>query len=167
MAEAINIIGETRKEKYGSLIPQLKALLDGEKDLIANLSNIMSALKYGMDFFWVGIYFVKGDELVLGPFQGPVACTRIKKGKGVCGTSWEKKETIIVTDVDQFPGHIACSTNSRSEIVVPILKAGDPSTSSGQVFAVLDVDSDKLNDFDETDKIYLEQVARLIEQLQN
>jgi len=165
MADSINIIGETRKEKYESLLPQLKALVEGEKDLIANLSNIMSALKYGMDFFWVGIYFTKVDELVLGPFQGPVACTRIKKGKGVCGTCWEKKETIIVKDVDQFPGHIACSTNSRSEIVVPILKAGDPSTSSEQVFAVLDVDSDKLNDFDEVDQVYLEQIARLIERL--
>lgn len=158
MADSINIIGETRKEKYESLIPQLKALVEGEKDLVANLSNIMSALKYGMNFYWVGVYFTKGDELVLGPFQGPVACTRIKKGKGVCGTSWEKKETIIVKDVDQFPGHIACSSNSRSEIVVPILKAGE-------VFAVLDVDSDKLNDFSEIDKIYLEKVAELISKL--
>ena len=158
MSDSINITGKTRKEKYESLLPQLKALVEGENDLIANLSNIMSALKYGMDFFWVGIYFAKADELVLGPFQGPVACTRIKKGKGVCGKSWEKKETIVVEDVDQFPGHIACSANSRSEIVVPILKAGE-------VFAVIDVDSDKLNDFTDVDKIYLKEVARLIEKL--
>ena len=168
MAELINIIGETRKQKYESLIPQLKALVEGEKDLIANISNIMSGLKYGMDFFWVGIYFAsssealakdgQGDELILGPFQGTVACTRIKKGKGVCGTCWEKKETMIVNDVAQFPGHIACSANSRSEIVIPIMKAGE-------VFAVLDVDSDKLNDFTEVDKIYLKEVASLIEKL--
>lgn len=155
MAETFDIKGTTKKERYASLLPQLKALVEGEPDRIANLANIMSGLKYGMNFFWVGIYFVNDSELVLGPFQGPVACTRIKKGKGVCGQAWEKKESIIVPDVDQFPGHIACSTASRSEIVVPILK-------NGEVVAVLDVDSDKLNDLDETDRINLEDVAKLI-----
>ena len=157
MAESINIKGTGKKEKYESLIPQIKALAEGETDLIANVSNIISALKYGMNFFWVGIYFVKNDELVLGPFQGTVACTRIKKGEGVCGKSWEEKKTIIVDDVDKFPGHIACSSLSRSEIVLPCTK-------KGEVFAVFDIDSDKLNDFDEADRIYLEQIVKIIEQ---
>ncbi len=155
MAESFDIKGTTKKERYASLLPQLKALVEGEPDRIANLANIMSGLKYGMGFFWVGIYFVDGGELVLGPFQGPVACTRIKKGKGVCGQAWEKKESIVVPDVAQFPEHIACSTDSRSEIVVPIMK-------KGEVVAVLDVDSDKLNDLDEMDKRYLEQIAIMI-----
>ena len=161
MAEALHISGSTKKEKYQQLLPQIKALVEGEKDLIANVSNSMSALKYGMDFFWVGIYFVKGDQLVLGPFQGTLACTRIGFGKGVCGTAWKQKGIIIVEDVEKFPGHIACSSLSRSEIVVPCFD------NKKEVFAVIDVDSDKLNDFDETDKIYLQQVAAIIEQCYN
>jgi L-methionine (R)-S-oxide reductase len=162
MAEEFEVTGIDRRQRYESLLPQLRALAEGEIDTIANLANIMSGLKYGMGFFWVGIYFVYDDldELVLGPFQGPVACTRIKKGKGVCGTCWEKAETVIVPDVDQFPGHIACSTNSRSEIAVPVLK-------NGEVAAVLDVDSDKLNDLTEVDKEHLEKVAELISSLIN
>ena len=120
MSDSIAISGETKEEKYLSLVPQIKALLEGETDLIANLSNITSAIKYGMDFFWVGFYFVKNDELVLGPFQGTVACTRIKNGTGVCGACMQKQETIVVDDVDAFPGHIACSSLSRSEIVIPV-----------------------------------------------
>ncbi|HEY6160243.1 MAG TPA: GAF domain-containing protein [Bacteroidia bacterium] len=160
MAESIHISGETKRERYESLLPQLHALTEGEFDTIANLSNIMSALKYGMNFFWVGIYFAYDDrdELVLGPFQGPVACTRIKRGKGVCGACWEKKESIIVPDVDAFPGHIACSSASRSEIVLPVMK-------NEKAIAVLDVDSDKLNDFDETDKYFLEKIVLLISDL--
>lgn len=161
MAESIHISGATKKEKYESLLPQIKSLVEGEKDFIANLSNIMSALKYGMKFFWVGIYFVKENQLVLGPFQGPVACTRIALGKGVCGTSWKERKTIIVEDVDKFPGHIACSSDSKSEIVIPCF------TENGDVFAVLDVDSDKLSDFDETDKLYIEKVVKLIEGLKS
>lgn len=161
MAESIILSGATKKEKYESLIPQIKALVEGEKDFIANLANIMSALKYGMNFFWVGIYFVKENQLVLGPFQGTVACTRIALGKGVCGTSWKEKKTIIVEDVDKFPGHIACSSESKSEIVIPCFD------NKGEVFAVLDVDSDKLSDFDETDKVYLEKVVNLIQELKS
>ncbi len=164
MAESFNVTGITKKEKYESLLPQIAALLEGEKDLIANLSNIMSALKFGMDFFWVGIYFVKNvspdnAELVLGPFQGPVACTRISFGKGVCGTAWKEKRTTVVEDVDQFPGHIACSSLSRSEIVLPAFD------NDGNVKLILDVDSERLAAFDETDKVYLEKVMRLIEKL--
>lgn len=138
------------------LLPQLEALTSGEPDLIANLSNIAAALRQTFNFFWVGFYLVRDKELVLGPFQGPIACTRIGLGKGVCGTSWKEAKTILVPDVDQFPGHIACSSDSRSEIVLPAFK-------NKQVALVLDVDSDKLNDFDETDAYYLEQVMRLIE----
>lgn len=156
MAESISITGSTKVEKYKSILPQLKALVEGETDWIANLSNIMSALKFSMDFFWVGIYFVKDKQLVLGPFQGPIACTRINFGKGVCGASWEQKKTIVVEDVDQFPGHIACSSLSRSEIVLPAFNA------KNEVFLILDVDSEHLAYFDETDKIYLEQVMQLI-----
>ncbi|GAA0892368.1 GAF domain-containing protein [Fulvivirga kasyanovii] len=145
-----------KKEKYESLLPQIEGLISVESDLIANLSNIAAALKFGMDFFWVGFYIVKDDELVLGPFQGPIACTRIRKGKGVCGTSWEKAETVLVPNVDEFPGHIACSSDSKSEIVLPAIK-------DGEVALILDVDSDKLNDFDETDKVYLERLMKLIE----
>lgn len=152
MAEELNITGSTREEKYKSLLPQIDALLDGETDAIANAANIAAALRQTFGFFWVGFYFVKTDELVLGPFQGDIACTRIQKGRGVCGTAWAKKETIIVPDVDLFPGHIACSSLSKSEIVIPILK-------SNEVIGVIDVDSDSLNDFSETDKIYLEQIA--------
>jgi GAF domain-containing protein len=159
MAESLSVSGTTKKEKYESLLPQIKALIEGETDFIANLSNIMSALKFGMDFFWVGIYFVKDNELVLGPFQGPVACTRIGLGKGVCGTSWKEKKTIVVEDVDQFPGHIACSSLSKSEIVLPAFDK------NGNVSLILDVDSEHLATFDETDKLYLEQLMRLIEKL--
>lgn len=156
MAESISVTGTTKAEKYESLIPQLKSLVEGEPDFIANLSNIMSALKYTMDFFWVGIYFVKDKQLVLGPFQGPVACTRIAYGKGVCGKSWELKKTILVEDVDQFPGHIACSSLSKSEIVLPAFDK------KGDVFLILDVDSEHVAYFDETDRNYLEQVMQLI-----
>ena len=155
MSETITVSGTSKKEKYESLLPQIKALVEGEKDFIANISNIVAALKYGMNFFWIGIYFVKENELVLGPFQGPVACTRIAFGKGVCGTSWKEKKTIIVEDVEKFPNHIACSSESKSEIVIPIIK-------NEKVFAVFDVDSDKLNDFDTTDKKYLEIIVEII-----
>jgi L-methionine (R)-S-oxide reductase len=152
MAEELIINqAEDKQSKYESLMPQIKALVEGEEDLVANLANIASALKYGMNFFWVGFYLVKGNELVLGPFQGPIACTRIKPGKGVCGTSWSEDRTLIVPNVDEFPGHIACSSDSKSEIVVPIHK-------DGKVIGVLDVDSDQLNDFDEIDQQYLEQL---------
>jgi L-methionine (R)-S-oxide reductase len=162
MAESITVSGTNKKEKYESLIPQIKALVEGENDFIANLSNIIAALKFGLDFFWVGIYFVKqssdasSEELVLGPFQGPVACTRITYGKGVCGKSWEQKQTIIVEDVDKFPGHIACSSLSKSEIVLPSFN------NEGKVTLILDVDSDRLGAFDETDKKYLEQIMEII-----
>src|SRR5215813_7625655 len=142
MSEDLNIIAGTKEEQYKSLIPQITALLAGEPDLVANLANVAAALKEQFNWFWVGFYLVKGDELVLGPFQGPVACTRIKKGRGVCGTSWQKEETIIVPDVEAFPGHIACSSLSKSEIVVPIFH-------NGEVIGVLDVDSVTLNTFDE------------------
>lgn len=157
MAESVRIPMEItgKKEKYEILLPQLTALVEGETDLIANLANIMAALKYSMNFFWIGIYFVKNNELVLGPFQGPVACIRIPFGKGVCGTSWEKAETIVVPDVDEFPGHIACSSESKSEIVIPVFK-------NGNVIAVLDADSNVLSDFDDTDAFYLEKVSTLI-----
>lgn len=161
MAESLLVAGTTKKERYISLIPQIKALVKGEKDLIANISNIVAALKHGMGYLWVGVYFVKGKELVLGPFQGPIACTRIGFGKGVCGQTWESKETMIIPDVDQHPGHIACSDMSRSEIVLP---AFDP---KGKVFLVLDVDSVQLAAFDETDKKYLEEVIKIIEECVN
>ncbi|MFL5765084.1 MAG: GAF domain-containing protein [Bacteroidia bacterium] len=159
MAESLSVTGTSKKEKYESLLPQIRALIAGENDRIANLSNIMSALKFGMDFFWVGVYFVKEGQLVLGPFQGPVACTRIALGKGVCGTAWKEKKTVIVEDVDQFPGHIACSSASRSEIVLPAFDE------RGEVMLVLDADSDQLGAFDETDKIYLEQLMQIIEKI--
>ncbi|OUJ73471.1 GAF domain-containing protein [Hymenobacter crusticola] len=142
----------TKAEKYRQLLPQIEALTTGEPDLTANLANTMAALKQTFGFFWVGAYLVKDDELVLGPFQGPVACTRIRHGKGVCGASWAQAATLLVPDVDQFPGHIACSSASRSEIVVPVLK-------EGRVVMVLDVDSDLLNDFDHDDQVHLEQLA--------
>jgi GAF domain-containing protein len=157
MAEELIISTSTDKqERYTTLVPQIQALIEGEKDVIANLSNIAAALKQTMGFFWVGFYIVKNNELVLGPFQGPIACTRIQLGKGVCGTSWKEKKTLVVPDVDQFPGHIACSSASKSEIVLPAFK-------NNEVALVLDVDSDKLNDFDETDQNALEGVMRLIE----
>ncbi len=158
MAEELYILETaTRAEKYAALIPQIEALTSGEPDLYANLANTAAALRQAFGFFWVGFYLVKENELVLGPFQGPIACTRIRKGKGVCGASWERKESILVPDVDQFPGHIACSSASRSEIVVPGFK-------QDEVALVLDVDSDQLNDFSETDQRYLEQLMRLVEQ---
>lgn len=159
MAEELIISNDLSKaEKYESLIPQIEALVTGEPDQTANLANIASALKYGMGFFWVGFYLVKEDELVLGPFQGPIACTRIRKGKGVCGTSWEKAQTILVPNVDEFPGHIACSSASKSEIVLPAMK-------NGEVNLILDVDSDQLNDFDEVDQVHLEKLMRIVEGL--
>jgi len=155
MAEELHIPTGTRADIYASLIPQIEALIVGESDQVANLANISAALKEAFGFFWVGFYMVKENELVLGPFQGPIACTRIRMGKGVCGTSWERGETIIVPNVDEFPGHIACSSASKSEIVVPIKK-------EGKVIGVLDVDSNKLNDFSEVDKEWLEKLVALI-----
>ncbi|MBI1835916.1 MAG: GAF domain-containing protein [Flavobacteriia bacterium] len=148
MAEDLQIIGITKADKYREIIPQIKALVEGESDLIANLANVTAALKQTFHFFWVGFYIVKKDELVLGPFQGPIACTRIRKGKGVCGHVLETKIPTIVADVDAFPGHIACSSLSKSEIVVPLLR-------NEEVLAVLDIDSDELNDFDEIDELNL------------
>ena len=145
----------TKEEQYLSLIPQIEALLFGETDLIANLANVSAALKEQFGWFWVGFYLVKDDELVLGPFQGPVACTRIKKGRGVCGTAWQNAETLIVDDVEKFPGHIACSSLSKSEIVIPLFK-------NGEVIGVLDVDSEELDQFDETDKKYLEEIVAIL-----
>ena len=155
MAEDLTIVIGTKQEQYEALIPQIKGLLEGETDLIANLANVAAALKEQFNWLWVGFYLVKNDELVLGPFQGPVACTRIKKGRGVCGTSWAQQKTLIVPDVEKFPGHIACSSASRSEIVIPILQ-------KNEVVAVLDVDSTELNTFDTTDQTYLEQIVSLI-----
>jgi len=156
MADDLKLTATTKEEKYIELIPQIKALLDGETDAIANMANICAALKYGMSFFWVGFYLVKKDQLVLGPFQGPVACTRINSGKGVCGTSWLKKQTIIVDDVETFPGHIACSSLSKSEIVLPILNQ------QNDVVGVLDVDSDALKCFDNIDELYLTKIINLL-----
>ena len=144
-----------KKEKYRILLPQIQALLEGEHDLIANLANIAAALKTGMNFFWVGFYLVKENQLVLGPFQGPVACTRIPFTQGVCGACYREKQTIIVPDVEKFPSHIACSSASKSEIVIPAFK-------NNEVFMVMDVDSDKLDDFDDTDRYYLEKVVSLL-----
>ena len=141
MSEDLSIHTGSKVEQYESLIPQIKGLLAGESDLIANLANVVAALKEQFEWFWVGFYLVKNDQLVLGPFQGPVACTRIAKGRGVCGTSWAKAATIIVPDVEKFPGHIACSTISKSEIVVPII-------SNEIVIGVLDVDSSEYNSYD-------------------
>ena len=155
MAEDLLIAKGTKEEQYESLLPQIKALLEGEPDLIANLANITGALKEQFNWLWIGFYLVKDDELVLGPFQGPVACTRIKKGNGVCGTSWSKAETLIVPDVEKFPGHIACSSLSRSEIVVPIIR-------NNKVFGVLDADSIEPDQFDNIDQKYLEQIVDTI-----
>ena len=157
MAENLIIATSTTKaERYATLVPQIEALISGESDLIANLSNIAAALKQTFNFFWVGFYLVKENELVLGPFQGPIACTRIAFGKGVCGASWKEEKTLVVPSVDEFPGHIACSSDSKSEIVLPAFK-------NEKVFLVLDVDSDKLNDFDDTDAEYLGRLMKLIE----
>jgi GAF domain-containing protein len=155
MPEELNITAITKEDRYKQLLPQVSALLTGEDDLVANLANFCGALKYGMNFFWVGFYLVKQNELVLGPFQGPVACTRIQKGKGVCGAVWEKGSPIVVEDVDNFPGHIACSPASRSEIVLPLVK-------DGVVTGVLDVDSDVAAAFDATDELYLTRMLALL-----
>lgn len=155
MAEDLQIIKGTKSEQYEALIPQIKGLLTGESNLIANLANTAAALKEQFGWFWVGFYLVENDELVLGPFQGPVACTRIKKGRGVCGSSWEQEKTLIVPDVEKFPGHIACSSLSKSEIVVPLFKEGN-------IWGVLDVDSSEYNQFDETDQLYLEKIVSLL-----
>jgi len=166
MAESLTLSTSTKKEeRYESLLPQIESLVSGEPDVVANLSNIAAALKQTFDFFWVGFYLVKESampagadrqELVLGPFQGPIACTRIGLGKGVCGASWKEKRAIIVPNVDEFPGHIACSADSKSEIVLPAFK-------NDSVILVLDVDSNRLNDFDDTDEAYLSKVMRVIE----
>lgn len=156
MAEDLIISSGTKEEQYQALIPQIKALITGEPDLIANLANIAAALKEQFGWFWTGFYIVKKDELVLGPFQGPIACTRIRKGRGVCGSSWEKSVTLIVPDVEKFPGHIACSSLSKSEIVVPVIR-------NKEVVAILDIDSDRLNHFDTTDQIYLQKIVEMIE----
>jgi L-methionine (R)-S-oxide reductase len=166
MAEDLMIIQGTKEEQYSQLFPQIKSLLDGEPDLVANLANVCAALKEQFGWLWIGFYLVKpssakafsekSEELVLGPFQGPVACTRIRKGRGVCGTSWAQEKTLIVPDVEKFPGHIICSTLSKSEIVVPVIR-------NNKVVAVLDVDSSALNTFDETDQQYLEEIIALIE----
>ena len=169
MAEDLHIITGTKAERYESLLPQIKGLLEGEPDLIANLANVTAALKEQFGWLWIGFYLVKPVfavpmiigttekeyELVLGPFQGPIACTRIRKGNGVCGTAWEKAQTLIVPDVEKFPGHIACSRLSKSEIVVPVVL-------DGKVIGVLDADSEYLNHFDETDQNYLKQIIELI-----
>ncbi|MCG8309946.1 MAG: GAF domain-containing protein [Cytophagales bacterium] len=156
MAEHLQLTkGLSRAERYVELIPQIRSLVLGETDVIANLANLSAVLKAAFDFFWVGFYLVKGQELVLGPFQGSVACTRIQKGKGVCGAAWKEKRVILVPDVDRFPGHIACSSLSKSEIVVPVIVDGD-------VRMILDVDSDILNDFSEIDEKYLKQIVKII-----
>ena len=156
MADDLSIIQGSKTAQYESLLPQIKALITGEPDEIANLANIAAALKEQFGWFWVGFYLVKQDELVLGPFQGPVACTRIRKGRGVCGTAWANAATLIVPDVEAFPGHIACSSLSRSEIVVPVKR-------NHEVIGVLDVDSAALNEFDETDQRFLEEIVSWIQ----
>ena len=155
MAEDLAIIRGTKEEQYQSLIPQIQGLLTGEDDLIANLANVCAALKEQFNWLWVGFYMVKNDELVLAPFQGPVACARIKKGRGVCGAAWQQAVTLIVPNVEAFPGHIACSSLSKSEIVVPLFK-------NKEVVGVLDVDSVDLNTYDEVDRLYLEKIVALI-----
>ena len=152
MSENLIIKGDSKKELYENLLPQIKSLVEGENDIIANMANVAACLKDTFNFWWVGFYRVVGEELVLGPFQGPLACTRIRKGKGVCGTAWQKAETVIVPDVEEFPGHIACSSLTKSEIVVPVFKGKD-------VAAVLDIDSERLANFDETDKSFLEKLV--------
>ena len=155
MAEDLQIITGSKKEQYQSLLPQIKGLLEGETDLVANLANIAAALKEQFGWLWTGFYLVKEEELVLGPFQGPVACTRIRKGRGVCGSSWAEAKTLIVPDVEKFPGHIACSSLSKSEIVVPLIK-------DGVVTGLLDVDASEYDQFDETDKRFLEEIVGML-----
>ena len=156
MAEDLHINIGSKEEQYQSLIPQIQGLISGETDLIANLGNVSAALKEQFGFFWVGFYLVKNEELVLAPFQGPVACTRIKKGRGVCGSAWERGETLVVPDVEKFPGHIACSSLSKSEIVLPLKKGNE-------IVGVLDVDSEHLNHFDAVDSKYLGQIVAMIQ----
>ncbi|ENW22078.1 GAF domain-containing protein [Acinetobacter haemolyticus] len=158
MAEELVLQQGHKAEQYQSIIPQIQAIVEGESDMIANLANICAALKQQFDWLWIGFYLVKQNELVLGPFQGPIACTRIAKGRGVCGTAWEQQQVMIVPDVDQFPGHIACSSASRSEIVLPIMK-------NGECIGVLDIDSEELNQFDEMDAEYLQQLMLMIEKI--
>jgi len=155
MAEDLTIHKGTKEEQYQSLLPQIKGLITGEDNLIANLANIAAALKEQFNFFWVGFYLVENNQLVLGPFQGPVACTRIAYDRGVCGTAWAKEETIIVPNVDEFPGHIACSSLSKSEIVIPIFQ-------EGKCIGILDVDSDQLAAFDQVDAKYLQEVLNYL-----
>lgn len=155
MAEDLTITTGSKQEQYESLIPQIKGLISGETDLIANLGNISAALKEQFNWLWVGFYLIKNDELVLGPFQGPVACTRIQKGRGVCGSAWQNEATLIVPDVENFEGHIACNSGAKSEIVLPIVK-------EGEIIGVLDVDSSTLDTFDAIDKQYLEEIIALI-----
>ena len=156
MAEDLKLITGTKEDKYRDLIPQIKGLVDGETDAVANMANVCAALKTAFGFFWVGFYLVKENQLVLGPFQGPVACTRIQKGKGVCGSSWQNEKAIIVANVDEFPGHIACSSLSKSEIVIPVFDSGK------KIMGVLDVDSDVLNTFDLVDQKYLSEILTLL-----
>jgi GAF domain-containing protein len=155
MSEDLTLAKGTKAEQYESLLPQIKAVIEGESDFNANMANICACLKQQFNWLWVGFYVVKGNELVVGPYQGPLACTRISKGRGVCGTSWEKQQTIIVPDVNAFAGHIACSSLSRSEIVVPLIN-------NNEVVAVLDADSEHTGHFDETDKKYLEQLLSAV-----
>lgn len=155
MSEQLIIQGETKQERYEALLPQIKAVIEDESDLIANMANVAAMLHETFGFWWTGFYRVVGDELVLGPFQGPMACTRIKKGRGVCGTAWQQEETQVVPDVDKFPGHIACSSLSRSEIVVPVRQGED-------IIAVLDIDSAELNTFDHTDRHFLEEIVSML-----
>jgi L-methionine (R)-S-oxide reductase len=156
MSEDLQVINGSKEEQYKNLLPQIQGLLQGEDDLVANLANISAALKEQFGFFWVGFYLIKNEELVLGPFQGPVACTRIKKGRGVCGAAWERNEVLVVPDVEKFPGHIACSSVSKSEIVVPLMN-------KKVIVGVLDVDSEFLDHFDQTDAIYLEKITGMIQ----
>ncbi|MDF2418945.1 GAF domain-containing protein [Acinetobacter beijerinckii] len=156
MAEELVLQQGHKADQYQSILPQIQAIIEDETDMIANLANICAVLKQQFDWFWIGFYLVKDNELVLGPFQGPIACTRIAKGRGVCGSAWQQQQMIIVPDVDQFPGHIACSSASKSEIVLPIMSNGD-------CVGVLDIDSDELNQFDEIDAEYLQQLMLMIE----
>ncbi|MDO3666450.1 GAF domain-containing protein [Acinetobacter higginsii] len=156
MAEELVLQQGHKAEQYQSILPQIQAIVEDESDVIANLANICAALKQQFDWFWIGFYLVQDNELVLGPFQGPIACTRIAKGRGVCGAAWQQQQVIVVPDVDQFPGHIACSSASRSEIVLPIMKAGE-------CVGVLDIDSDELNQFDQIDAEYLQELMLIIE----
>lgn len=157
MAENLLVdVTASKKDKYELLLPQISALIEGESNVVANIANVMAALKQSFNWLWVGVYFVDGETLVLGPFQGPIACTRISKGKGVCGSAWQNKQTVLVPDVDAFPGHIACSSLSKSEIVVPVFKGEE-------VAFIIDIDSEFLADFDQTDVYYVELIAGLLE----